>query len=1232
MTRSIRRVLVSSTVVAACATVTAIAGIALLSQGTAPAEPTALNTTERIERVTKVAGKPVETVKVGGRETKAAADHLVVTLADDEAKTQFGDRLTPTTLPGTYLLEIDGPVEAERAVVAARPGVERATPDYVVTATRTPDDPQYSTYQWNLPRIDAPQAWDRTTGASSLLTANIDTGVNRNHQDLATRIWTNAGETPGNGIDDDDNGYIDDDTGMDFVNATQPGGVFQNDSNGPSDDHGHGTLTASVTGAATDNATGIAGIDWQAEIVAVKVLDSDGYGFFSDVAEGIRYASVVGAKTANLSLGSFGVDSDAMTDAAIEYATGRGTVVVAASGNDGSSSIVDYPAKHPDAIAVGATGSTDARAGYSNGGAELDLVAPGSGIRGAGLSSNSAYINASGTSLSTPHVTGAVSLLKSINPALTTAQARSILRDSADKVSGMNGANRTNLYGHGRLNAKRALDQLKPYSASWAGQSASPTVSSGEDAAVYVDFKNNGSQAWSNTGSNPVRLGTSHPRDRQSPFYNSTWLTPTRVGSFTGRVESDDSVTATDTIEPGETARFGFTMTAPPRTSAANLREYFQPVVEGVTWLEDWGMYLEASVPAETYQYQYVGQTNPTGVMQPNERQEVTIDLKNTGTSVWRNDTLYDFKLGTSHGKDRSSIAYNDTWQTPNRVGAFDGTVEDDTVTETHEVQPGETARFTFDIKAPSGGTNHREYFQPLIERFAWLKDIGIYYPVVVPSQAYDYTYVGQDSLSGALDQGETATLKLRLKNTGFSDWQSSGSTPFRLGTAHPRDRTSGFADGGSASGWIGTNRVKLTRNLTDAAKNVDGETTVVPGETGEFEFEVVGNPSPGTYKEYFRPVVDGVAWMRDIGIYWSVGVSHPIDVGLAQQSTVNFTSNGTVTIRDVLGAVRGTASAGQTVTLRYTGSSYQAVLPSGTITSCCALTAEQGVSNVFTTSNLADGGSNNRFRGSLSVRNGNVGSWVVNTLNLEEYLRGLGEVPDSWPTEAIKTQVVAARTYAARQISAPKTNIFDLYDDTRDQVYRGYNREIIQPNHVSAINATKGKVVKRNGVLIQAFYSSNAAGHTASNEEVWGGTPISYLRGKADSYSLTSDTDHLWPDTTARDTIRTNYGYGCTVTGVSIPAKYTSGRMKTVRLSGSGCATKDYTLAADTHRNRLGLPSSQVTGISKSGTNFVFAGKGFGHGIGMSQWGAYRRAAAGQSYSTILGFYYSGVSIANLY
>lgn len=1181
-------------------------------------------------KLTEVHGQPLETVKLqSGKEVKAIAGRLVVRLADDAARGQFGDRLTETSIPNFYLLAVDEPVGAAIRRVAALPGVRSATPDFVVTAVRTPNDPHYP-FQWGLPKISAPSAWDRTVGSASVTIASIDTGVNPSHQDLSAKMWTNAGETCGNDVDDDGNGYIDDCNGMDFVNATQPGGVWKNDSNGPADDHGHGTLTASVFAAATDNGLGVAGVDWNAKIVAIKVLDSDGVGSFSDVAEGIRYAGVVGADVANMSLGADGLTSEPMTDAAIAEAIADGTILAAASGNDGYTDSINYPAVNASVISVGATTSSDERASYSNGSSELDLVAPGSGIRGAGLG-NTSYVSASGTSLAAPHVAGVAGLLRALDPDITYSRVRTILRSSADKVSGMNGANRTNLYGYGRLNANKAQAQVKQYSAEFVEQSATATAASGEDRSVHVDYKNVGLNPWSNTGSNPVRLGTSHPRDHASPFYNASWPYQNRPGTFSGRVESDGSVTATDTIQPGETARFSFTMTTPPRFGSATLREYFRPLVEGVTWLEDYSKYIETNVPDRFYRGQVTAKTDPPAVVQPGEANAVTADVKNVGTATWRNDTLYPMRLGTLHPKDHASPFYHTSWPYQNRPGTFAGKVDGGSVTSTTAIAPGETGRWSFQLKAPSKGGTYTEHFSSLVEFFGWQRNLELNWTQTVPSTAYDYQYVSKAPHFQFLAKDETKTIFIRFRNTGSATWRSDGANPIRLGTDRPRDRGSGFSDGGTAAGWFGSNRVELTRNLTDAGKNVGGETSVVPGEIGEFEFDIVGKPKPGTYKEHFRPVAEGITWMRDIGINWSITVEDPIDVALTSQSSATMWGTNTVTIVDVNGVNRGTVPPATDFTLRKSGSSYQAVLPSGTVNSCCILTAEQAPGNRIRVTNLSDNASQNNFRGAVSIRTGTAGTHLVNTVNLEHYLRGLGEVPDSWPSEAIKAQVTAARTFAARRIQNPRSNTFDLYDDTRDQVYNGYNNETAKPNHTAAVSATNGKVVKRDGSLIQAFYSSNAAGHTADNEDVWGGTPISYLRGKADSYSQVGDTDHLWPDTTSRATIKANYGYGCTVTGIAIISKHPGDRMRTVRLGGSGCNNKDYTLPADTHRSRLALPSSQVTGISKSGTDFVFGGKGFGHGIGMSQWGAYRRALAGQSYAQILQFYYTGAGIGNL-
>ncbi|HEY8108792.1 MAG TPA: SpoIID/LytB domain-containing protein [Patescibacteria group bacterium] len=1193
-------------------------------------EPSVRQAGDAINKLTEVHGQPLETVTLkNGKRTKAAKGRLVVRLRDEAAKQQFGDRLTGTTIPDTYLLSIDEPVEQADDRVSALPGVRSATPDFVVTASRTPDDPHYPN-QWALPKIKAPAAWDRTVGSSSTTIASIDTGVNASHQDLTAKMWTNDDETPDNNLDDDGNGYIDDHDGMDFVNGTHVLSVFKNDANGPTDDNGHGTLTASVFAAETDNGLGVAGVDWNAKIIAIKVLNSAGNGFFSDVAEGVRYAGVVGADVANMSLGADGLTSEAMTDQAITEAIADGTILVAASGNDGYTNSINYPAINPSVISVGATGSSDARAGYSNGGSQLDLVAPGSSVRGAGLG-NTSYVSASGTSLAAPHVAGVAGLLRALDPDISWSRVRTVLRSSADTVSGMNGASRTNLYGHGRLDANGAQAMVKEYSAEWVRQSASASATSGTDRSVYVDYKNVGLEPWSNTGADAIRLGTSHPKDHKSPFYNASWQSKNRVTSFTGRVESNGSVTTTDTIQSGETARFAFTMTSPPRTSTATLREYFQPVIDGVTWLEDHSKYITTTVPGRFYRGQLVDKTNPPSVVTPGEKSTVTADVKNIGTATWRNDTAYDMNIGTIKPMDHNSAWYDSaTWQSRNRLGKFVGKVEDGTVTPGNAIAPGETARWSFDLKAPAKGGKYTEYFSSVIENFGWQHDLGLSWTQTVPTRAYDYDYVSKASHYRYLSQDETDTLFIRLRNMGYTTWQSDGDTPVRLGTDRPQDRGSGFSDGGTAAGWLSSNRVKLGSNVTDPAKNVGGETSVAPGEIGEFEFDIVANPGPGTYKEYFRPVVNGVGWMKDIGIHWSITIENPIDVALTAQSSATMRGTNTVTIRDINGANRGTVAPATNFTLRKDGSNYQAVLPSGTVNSCCILTAEQAPGNRFVVTNLADNASQDYFRGSMAIRTGSAGTHLVNSVNLEEYLRGLGEVPDGWPIEAIKAQVTAARTYAARKIQSPRADSFDLYDDTRDQVYNGYNNETAKPNHVTAVGATNGKVVKYSGSLVQAFYSSNAAGHTADNEDVWGGSPISYLRGKADSFSQVGDTDHLWPDTTSRETIRSNYGFGCTVTGVGIISKHPGDRMRTVRLAGS-CGNHDYTLTADTHRSRLGLPSSQVTSVSKSGNNFVFNGKGFGHGIGMSQWGAYRRALSGQSYAQILQFYYTGASVGTL-
>ncbi len=291
--------------------------------------------------------------------------------------------------------------------------------DHVVRISATPNDPHYGE-QWHLPSVSAPQAWDITTGSSGVTIAVVDTGVDYTHPDLKGKCL--------------------------------PGYNFVDRSSDPMDDHGHGTHVAGIAAAVGNNSTGVAGVDWKARILPVKVLDAQGSGYDSDVAAGIRYAADHGAKVINLSLGS--PDYSYTLEEAVNYAYNQGAVVVAASGNSGSS--VNYPAACDRAIAVGALDSGDKLAYFSCQGPEIDLVAPGVSI----LSTlPGSYGKMSGTSMASPVVAGCASLVLAANPGYSPAQVKKALEAGATDL-GPTGFD--NGYGNGKVNAYAALGTGAP--------------------------------------------------------------------------------------------------------------------------------------------------------------------------------------------------------------------------------------------------------------------------------------------------------------------------------------------------------------------------------------------------------------------------------------------------------------------------------------------------------------------------------------------------------------------------------------------------------------------------------------------------------------------------------------------------------------------------------------------------------------------------------------------------
>jgi thermitase len=321
---------------------------------------------------------------------------------------------------------------AEAAALGSDPNVLYAEPDYVAHAQpTTPNDPSYGS-QWGLPKIGAPAAWDVTTGSSSMIIAIVDTGIDLTHPDLSCAGKLTAAR-------------------WNFVGGNSY----------PNDDNGHGTHVAGIAAACGNNGVGVAGVAWGARLMPVKVLDSSGSGYYSDIAAGITYAVDNGAKVINLSLG--GAGSSTTLANAVQYAHDHGVLVVAAAGNcaQGGSSCgnltnpVMYPAAYPTVLAVAATDSGDQWASFSEHQPYVDVAAPGVSIYSTLRSGN--YGTMSGTSMATPFVSGLAALLWSLTPSFTVDQIANTIEAAADDLGA---PGKDDYYGYGRINAGRTLSSL----------------------------------------------------------------------------------------------------------------------------------------------------------------------------------------------------------------------------------------------------------------------------------------------------------------------------------------------------------------------------------------------------------------------------------------------------------------------------------------------------------------------------------------------------------------------------------------------------------------------------------------------------------------------------------------------------------------------------------------------------------------------------------------------------
>lgn len=294
--------------------------------------------------------------------------------------------------------------------------------------------------------INLLKAWDVEEGDTSVLVAVIDAGLRLHHADFEGRLWRNPADQTVDSADDDNNGYIDDTLGWNFVTNTQ------NDT----DDHGHGTLVAGIIGANANNTTGYAGVDKHCRMMICKAVNEQGLFYYSWLVEALYYAVDNGAQILNLSLGGY-IDLPELHDA-IKYAADNKVFIVAGMGNIPSTAKM-YPAAYPEAFAVGATGCTDTTWSQSSFGDHIAVVAPGENISGPSHLNDTGSVMWSGTSFATPHVTGIAALLLAQDKTRTPAQLRSLIQSNADDMVGSakDVPGWDKYYGYGRVNAHRAL-------------------------------------------------------------------------------------------------------------------------------------------------------------------------------------------------------------------------------------------------------------------------------------------------------------------------------------------------------------------------------------------------------------------------------------------------------------------------------------------------------------------------------------------------------------------------------------------------------------------------------------------------------------------------------------------------------------------------------------------------------------------------------------------------------
>jgi serine protease len=431
-------------------------------------------------------------------------------------------------------ISADKTVEEMVAAFSSRPDVEYAEPNYIAHAFMTPNDPYYS-YQWHMPLINMPAAWDQSTGIPGVVVAVIDCGVAYETYGVYTQAPDLAGTH-----------FV---AGYDYVN---------NDSH-PNDDCAHGTHVTGTIAQTTNNSLGVAGVAFNCSIMPIKVLDASGNGTYTAIVNGITFAADHGAEVINMSLG--GASGSTALQNAVIYAYNLGVTIVCAAGNAGTSA-PQYPAAYTQCISVSAVRYNSTYPSYSSYGSTIDICAPGGDVtvdqNGDGYPDGVlqqthdgvnygtfGYYFYDGTSMASPHVAGVAALLISkAGGSMTPTAVRAALQNTATDLGP---AGWDQHYGYGLVNANAALLTIgnNPPVAAFSG---TPTSGTYPLTVTFTDASTNSPTSWAWT------FGDGGTSTVKNPSH-----TYTAAGTYTV------VLTATNAYGSDSETKTGYiTVTAPP--------------------------------------------------------------------------------------------------------------------------------------------------------------------------------------------------------------------------------------------------------------------------------------------------------------------------------------------------------------------------------------------------------------------------------------------------------------------------------------------------------------------------------------------------------------------------------------------------------------------------------------------------------------------------------------------